>query len=446
MKINTAGAIVWDVPAIKFEGFLGSALGVFAGPVISGRQLIYVQWAQGGGQVSTIAQAGMTGVDKEGFPTGPYTTVNPGQYGNVSSIGFDRFGQPQILANYDDGISQFVTTSSGSSIPGAKTAYGFFDPITNAWIVKVVMNNTFNEFIRSYDPSSGAINWSFSATPDANTEIIPQLLPGGHVALLVNSSDNATPPKFSHRLTVIDVYGNVLWTSPFGTMNPGLLNMVSASDFSSPIYAVSAMNPPIPSGRPAAHLELYNWTGTQLLSTDWQPIGDVFPTTDGFYDLFNWEPTSSVFLEHYLASAKTYDWGRRFSSSDLDAFPDGIVQGPNSFYVVGRELTRYVAGTCIQSLSGPSSFTGGQPLQVMINMNQEPADGSNIVVSLHSYSPNVKMPNGTFDEDFVVVAQNAGQKSFPVTLITAVANGTPYKVAISAIQNGVRCVLYCTGS
>ena len=348
---------------------------------------------------------------------------------NAESEIFDPTLDPQS-ATYDASSgSWFITGIDPNDVNGVNAFWGSYNVGTE--------NENFGGFkFGSYDSSSGAATrYRFNV----------DLLPGNNFALTTNVGTISPPAleAWSYSLRLASRSNVQAWQyPPSGTSTSGRLLQVIASNTTDPIYA-EGLNDSGPSGFPLQNLQSFDWSGNQLSTASEQPVGALVATSDGFWDLFDWDASFSTFLEHYVTGFG-FTWGKSYAQSN----PGGLIEAgffkeysnalQNAFYSVsctnsGLSIDRFVLGTALASLTVPNSFSEGATFQVTINMNRTVQSGETRTVSLYSSNANVTMPNGMRSQLFTVPA---GQQTLAVTLNTSNV-GSPYGVVLTANQNGV---------
>src|SRR5205814_3844637 len=147
--------------------------------------------------------------------------------------------------------------------------------------------------------------------------------------------------------------------------------------------------------------------GTLVFNRAAQPVDQLFAMQDGFWDLFNWSSSNSVFLEHFFGGNNTYVFGKQYTPSTVQDFNGRLVQFNNSAYVshdVGSDVTidRFVTGTTLASITCQPTFSGAGTLQVTINLNRPVQAGETVTVALNSSTPNVILENSTQAQNFTL--------------------------------------------
>ena len=460
MKRGPANPLLWDVTVSNDAHY--SAFAVLVSPRISGTQYVYVVgWSNSGiGNAPVpilVNKYDTSGNDQWGrsiplsnmlqnTPVGAYadasgdlyvaaeTNQDNGTDRSLSLFDLDPLGgwsavvnrsiKPQF-ANYDPTSSSwFVTGFSPTSVPNTMAVWGSFDRGTG------------------YLNFGGSSADSFDGTFLTGVSYTINMLPGGHFALVwnrdVSEPMGTTPDVLDCQFRVFDTQYNTIFTYPGGSATvPGNIDQVAAYSTSSPIF-VAGHDSTATSGHPKQYLERYDWSGNRTFHNPEQPIGTIFAVADGFYDLFNWEDSQCCFLEHYYDSGSSFNWGKQLPLNLGTPFPTLLKRFQNSFYVLlanypNLYLDRYVEGTCLSSVSLPSSFPAGSSVAVNIILNQPVPTGQTVTVSLYSSSANVTMPNGQRSQAFTLAA---GQQLQGVTLTTANV-GSSYGFTIQGLQNGI---------
>lgn len=462
-KIGPSGNVAFSTPLLS-HGPLCNLAPPAVGPVISGKASVYLVASD------TSANRALY-VVMANAATGSVTGSNLLKYGPELGQGLTAGGHLMVAtkgpnlggAYLYDYNGPAVTTGaipvSTVTLHTLNATAAVYDPASSCWFLSggdPSDPNQNNAVWGSYAASTGSFNFGGTAV-GANTgqtsrticHCVISLLPGNKFALattqqLVDYAASTTTTAYS--LRVADRATNAQsWIYPATGYDAAgtSLGQVIARDTTSPIYGVGVADT-APAGRPTQNFRVFDWSGHLLGATYQSPVGTVFPTTDGFYDLFDWSSGSASFLEHYSASAAKFDWGKSYGLNSLGGTPAGYFKefdnpGQNSFYVVANDssgnpiLDRFVLGTALSSLSIPTTFTRGGTLKVTINMNQAVQSGETRTVSLYSTSANVMMPNGQRSQAFSIPT---GQQSVVVTLTTT-DPGSSYGVVIKANQYGV---------
>src|SRR5207248_3349097 len=132
----------------------------------------------------------------------------------------------------------------------------------------------------------------------------------------------------AHTITLYKLEGvnpvSVASSSP----QPGYVSQVAAFDSRAPIYVVGQTT------WQYHFTEQMDLQGNITNHRDRQPAEELFPVNDGFYSWY--DPSSTLFVEHYSAAATTYDWGRGYlsKSSFVRARFAAFKSIPSGFYLV----------------------------------------------------------------------------------------------------------------
>lgn len=219
-------------------------------------------------------------------------------------------------------VTAAMSGGTNSSITPTAAAY---DPTSGSWFVTGLDPSDphqVNAVWGSYNPSTGAQNFggALTGTYDSATgnkitySFVISLLPGNKFALATNSQTftASTSSTFSfYTLRLADRSTNAqTWIYPSaGTDNGTTLGSVVANDTSSPIYGIGVADS-FTAGHPPQNLRVFDWSGNRTYIVLEQPLGTLFPTSDGFWDLFDWVSAPASFLEHY-ATPTTSWFGER---------------------------------------------------------------------------------------------------------------------------------------
>ena len=358
-----------------------------------------------------------------------------------------------------------VSLPSDFTITGIQPTEAVYDRGTHSWFVTGIDTTDptgLSAVWGSYDATTGVKNFGGNLLGTGNTSSGPytryrfhtNLLPGNQFALTVDKTDNdgAGTNTSTYYIQNTTTGGLENWRYPssgLGTTS-GVVNQVVQHDASSPIYAVGAADSG-PAGFPLQFLLALQPNGTLIFNNAQQPVERLFPAADGFWDLFNWSSSNSLFLEHFYNQSTSFNWGKQYAptapSTDLagrvTTFQNWIDVLKDNAGGSGTDLwiDRFVQGCTIHDISVPSTFLVGNQVPVTINLNEAVPTGQTVTVALTSFSPNVTMPDSTHSENFTFTA---GQTQRVVNL-NSVATGGSYSVTVMGMNSGVRRYGYTQG-
>lgn len=423
-KLDTSGTNVWAGSLLFGNGYNNNLAGVYADT--NGHLYVAANQADNSGA---------------GIGTCFYDVAPDGSYSVVSTPDLNAVGHGN--ANYDPGTSSWFVTGSQ---PGAAPTgvWGSYNRTTGS---------------KNFGGYTTGIQGDNFSTPTTEYVYHVDLLPANHFALVRNKeviypfnfiTMTVPTPDYNHHVQVLSTNNTLVFDYPSSGSDPaGITNQVISSSPSNPIYTAGQNASGTP-GYPLQYLEAFTWAGNLQLHRDQAPVQTLFPSADGFYDLFDWSGSGSyTFLEHYLDSATNFFWGRAYAqqAGDSSQYLTEFKQFQNCFYTLRPDslnisLDRFVSGVTLNNLSASSTFATGSPLSVMINLNAPVATGQTVTVSLYSNNANVTMPNGQRSQAFTLTA---GQSGLAVPLNTAFT-GSPYNVVVQGLQNGVYRYVASSGS
>ena len=338
-------------------------------------------------------------------------------------------------AQYDPYYNQwFATGIDDNDLTGLSAVWGAFDGATGA-------KNFGGNLLGSGDPING---------PFSRFRFYADLLPGHQFALTSDETDNdgAGTNSSSFLIQVKGLDDSGVWQYPASGLGStfGQVTQVVQSAAGFPLFAVGLADDG-PAGFPLQFLLSLTSTGTLSFNRAEQPVEKLFAMQDGFWDLFNWSSSSSVFLEHFSFqnAVNNYLWGKQYQPSTVQDFNGRLAQFGNEAFVThdfNNELwiDRFFTGTTLASIVCPPTFTAGSSFNVTINLNRAVQTGESITVALNSSSPNVLMPNGTQAQNFTL---SPGISTMNVTVTTTAGS---YPVRFLGINQGVRRTADSTGS